>query len=154
MADGERYSDYFVTINTHKPFDSDLFDALEVLVRERLAAEVARVFDIDAERVHASYVSDVGIELTKNRRQLHAHFVWEVTHSTRIHNGPRNSSDGRGVNARLQELVNEALGIEGAYAHVKLLAQRSRSKNYARKGGENRTFLADLRPIDDADARH
>lgn len=138
-----RYSDFFVTVNTHYKYDPELFDKLHKAISEDLEAETARLWEVEEDDIRASLVSDEGIELTKNRRQLHAHFVWEITHSTTLMMGNRHSKDGKGINARLQDFFNEALGIEGTYCHVMLLKERSKSKNYARKGGQNRTFLSD-----------
>lgn len=139
-----RYSDFFVTVNTHYKYDADLFDALHGAIKRSLAPATAELFNVkSADDIRDSRVSDVGIELTKNRQQLHAHFIWEITHSTTLSIGPKLSSDGKGINARMQAFFDEALGIEGTYCHVMLLRERSYAKNYARKGGQNRTFLPD-----------
>lgn len=134
-----RYSDFFVTVNTHKDYDERLYDDLRAAINALKEPGVAaRLFDVDEEQVRFSRVSILGIELAPNPRKktvqmLHAHFTWELKHSTTLLLGPRNAQDGKGINARLQEHFNNALDIEGTYCNVQLDRERSASKNYARK---------------------
>lgn len=141
-----RYSDFFVTVNTHKDYDGALYDNLRAAINILKEPGVAaRLFDVEADDVRFSRVSILGIELAPNPRKpivqmLHAHFTWELKHSTTLLLGPRNAQDGKGINARLQEYFDNALDIEGTYCNVQLDRPRSASKNYARKTSEEGTL--------------
>lgn len=145
----ERFSDFFVTVNTHQPFTSTLADRVATVLYFEMNGNkplADRLCNLPAGSVTASNVTEVGIEPMPFRRQkLHAHFLWEVKHSNELYMGKLASTDGSSLNVRLQEYFDEAFALQGCYVRCTLLRDRSKSKNYALKGGgQDHTLLPDL----------
>ena len=150
---GKRYSDFFVTVNTHRPWTEDniaavyrAIDGLDTEIRGADATATVRTVIAlgDDDVLHSAATSAVGLERMSYQRgfKLHVHFVWEIVHSTEIHVGPRGSSDGKGLNRRLQEYFAREIGVDGVYCRASILLERSRAKNYTSKKGQNVTLAA------------
>ena len=147
MSDNIRYSDFFITVNTHKPYTRDLYTSFLQAIKD-IEVAIGLLFNVDDEDIKKVIVSDIGLETARNPKKrttlyLHAHFVVEVVHSTTLLLGPKEASDGKGINKRLQEYFDAALAIEGTYCNVKLLKDESAAKNYARKKSKEAVLQID-----------
>jgi hypothetical protein len=138
-----KYSDFLVTLNTHRQPSGPLLEHCYRVIREQFDGNLdaaAEIFDEEPQQIQRSTVSELYHERSKRQSLLHFHFVWEVQHSTRLRIGASQYADHRGLNPRMQDYFSEALGINGVYVHCTLLRDRSRSKNYASKGLQDALF--------------
>lgn len=129
-------SDFNVTVQTHRD------DSLEL--RRSLRAACAALGDLDvAQGVFSSIVvtnafvdeEEIGFELSPVQQKLHAHFELELDHSEEPPLKLTSAADpeGRGVNRRLQDYFNKAIGVDGCYVRAELNRTLSAHKNYKRK---------------------
>lgn len=146
-AGATKSSDFAVTVDTHQ-YSSD-----ELRYKLRLAILRLGELDYSAEVFNNLVLvrtvvrsEEIGLEIGHIRARLHAHFTYEIEHAeaTPLALGPKQDSEGRGVNQRLQDYFNDALGIDGCYVHARLRERQSRTKNYDRKAAA-RNGLALLR---------
>lgn len=130
-------TDLFVTVNPHRTYSTGLHEDFRAAIvaltepatAQRVLGESAKHPTIYEARIEAE---EIGWELSKRQRFLHAHFLLELTHSGGLHLGPLGDPEGVGTQRRLQLYFDRALGVPGVYVHASL-APSSRAKNYMRK---------------------
>ena len=125
-----RYSFFHVTVNTHKQmgweWQEPLREAIEGLNNRQTTADL---WGKPADRIERSLVrmEEVGFELSGRASLLHAHFIWEVLHSSVLSMGKDH------IQRHLQDYIDAETGLLGSYVHVQCLTERSKAANYNRK---------------------